>query len=63
MCKTVLKDVDIDGHEILSPPRVALNKNNIAKVHMSILDANKLSHKKKKFFIQLRNAIVGEITL
>ena len=30
---------------------------------MSILDANKLGHKKKKIFIQLRNAIVEDITL
>ena len=61
--KTVLKDVDVNGQEILSPPRVTLNKNNIAKVQMSIIDANKLSHKKKKVFIQLRNARVEDITL
>ena len=61
--KTVLKDVHVNDQEILSPPRVTLNKNNIAKVQMSTLDANKLSHKQKKIFIQLRDARVEDITL
>ena len=46
--KTVLKDVDVTGQEILLPPRVALNKNNIAKIQIPILDANKLKSQKSK---------------
>ena len=53
--KTLLKDVEVSGHKLLSPPRVTLNKSNISEVQKALLTSYQTNDEEGNPFAALRS--------
>lgn len=53
--KTVLKGVEVNGHSLLPPPRVRLNKNNINVAQKALLSSYRTSDKENNPYAALKS--------